>query len=83
MLSRLPSCVERSSHEPCRLVAGDAIEEPTIASQSLTSTAGLQRLEQWKPSFLATVASAHTSKGISQRTRRAETDTPWSRASVR
>ena len=68
----------------CRLAArGIALSTRRIAGsscrvearESLTSTAGRQRPQQWKPSFLATVASAHTSKGISQRARRAETDT--------
>ena len=78
MLGRLPS-----SDEPCWLVAGRELEDPRRASPSLAGPPARPRPQASKASLLASLPSASMPKDTSQRARRAETDTPRRRASVR
>ena len=75
---RLPS-----SDELCWLAAGGELEDPRRASPSLAGPPTRPRPQASKASLLASLPSASMPKDTSQRARRAETDTPWRRASVR
>ena len=78
ILSRLPS-----SDEPCWLVAGCELEDPRRASPSLACLPARPRPQAWKPSILASMASAHMPKGTSQRARRDQSGTSRRRESRR
>ena len=75
---RLPS-----SDELCWLAAGGELEDPRRASPSLAGPPTRPRPQASKASLLASLPSASMPKDTSQRARRAETDTPRRRASVR
>ena len=76
ILSRLPS-----SDEPCWLVAGCELEDPRRASPSLACPPARPRPQAWKPSIMASLASAHTPKDTSQRARRDQSGTSRRRES--
>ena len=79
ILSRLPS-----SDEPCCLIAGCELEDPRRASPSLARPPARPRPQAWKPSILASLASAHTHMpNTSQRARRDQSGTSRRRESSR